>query len=290
MRAARCRSASRSTSAAATASSGADRLTSVGERARWCDEFTATAQPGRRRSPLVGPNGAGKSTLLRTLLGEREPDEGEAKVGGSVTAVVFPPGPRPSCRSTCSLYDVIDDLRPLWTRGAIQNHLGAFGFSGDEVMRLASTLSGGERARLALAADHAGAGQPARARRADEPPRRRVHRGDRGRDRRIRGHGAAREPRPRLPARTRHARLGVRRHARHRLRRHVRGVGAGEEDGARWRSARRRRRWHPTRVANRRGRGRRRTRRRRGRITPRAAPRRRRPTRPPGGSRNSSGA
>ena len=50
-----------------------------------------------------------------------------------------------------SLYDVIADVRPLWTRGAIQNHLGCFGFSGDEVFRSTRTLSGGERARLALA-------------------------------------------------------------------------------------------------------------------------------------------
>src|SRR6185436_5735232 len=41
--------------------------------------------------------------------------------------------------------------RPAWGRGPIQNHLGAFGFSGDEVQRNTSTLSGGERARVALA-------------------------------------------------------------------------------------------------------------------------------------------
>ncbi len=50
-----------------------------------------------------------------------------------------------------SIYDCIADLRPAWGRGPIQNHLGAFGFSGDEVQRNTSTLSGGERARVALA-------------------------------------------------------------------------------------------------------------------------------------------
>src|SRR4029079_3152321 len=50
-----------------------------------------------------------------------------------------------------SMYDVILDMRPLWTRGQIQGHLGAFGFSGDEVQRMTSSLSGGERARVALA-------------------------------------------------------------------------------------------------------------------------------------------
>ena len=50
-----------------------------------------------------------------------------------------------------SLYDAIQDQRPLWSRGQVQNCLGAFGFSGDEVQREIGTLSGGERARVALA-------------------------------------------------------------------------------------------------------------------------------------------
>jgi ATP-binding cassette subfamily F protein 3 len=50
-----------------------------------------------------------------------------------------------------TLYDVIADLRPTWERGQIQGHLGRFGFSGDEVQRRAESLSGGERARVALA-------------------------------------------------------------------------------------------------------------------------------------------
>ena len=50
-----------------------------------------------------------------------------------------------------SLYDIIADLRPTWGRGPIQGHLGRFGFTGDEVLRSAGTLSGGERARVALA-------------------------------------------------------------------------------------------------------------------------------------------
>ena len=50
-----------------------------------------------------------------------------------------------------TMYDVIADLRPLWERRQVQSHLAHFGFSGDEVQRTASTLSGGERARLALA-------------------------------------------------------------------------------------------------------------------------------------------
>jgi ATP-binding cassette subfamily F protein 3 len=50
-----------------------------------------------------------------------------------------------------TLYNVISDMRPQWERGLIYGHLGRFGFSGDETARTAATLSGGERARVALA-------------------------------------------------------------------------------------------------------------------------------------------
>ncbi len=99
---------------------------------------------------LVGPNGAGKSTLIATLLGERAPAKGEVRLGNSITPAWFRQdlAQVPLDRT---IYDLIADLRPEWTRGAIQNHLGAFGFSGDEVQRNTSVISGGERARVALA-------------------------------------------------------------------------------------------------------------------------------------------
>jgi ATP-binding cassette subfamily F protein 3 len=126
-----------------------DHLTvTAGERILVRD-FTAVARRGETIA-LVGPNGAGKSTLLATLLGHREPAAGSARLGGSVAAEWFrqdlaqvPPDR--------AVYDCIADLRPAWTRGAIQNHLGCFGFSGDDVRRSTAVLSGGERARVALA-------------------------------------------------------------------------------------------------------------------------------------------
>jgi len=99
---------------------------------------------------LIGRNGAGKSTLLRALLGEHPIDGGELRLGASITTGYYRQdlSQVPLDRT---LYEVIEDLRPKWERGPIQGHLGRFGFSGQEVLRRADSLSGGERARLAFA-------------------------------------------------------------------------------------------------------------------------------------------
>jgi ATP-binding cassette, subfamily F, member 3 len=99
---------------------------------------------------LIGPNGAGKSTLLKTLMGEYPPAAGELRVGGSITPAYYRQD-MAQVPLDKTLYEIISDLRTEWGRGPIQGHLGRFGFSGDEVMRRADTLSGGERARVALA-------------------------------------------------------------------------------------------------------------------------------------------
>jgi len=113
------------------------------------EQFTGQVHRGDRLG-LIGPNGAGKSTLLRTLLGELTPADGRVRLGGSIRVAYYRQdlAQVPTDRT---LYDVIADLRPAWERGQIQGHLGRFGFSGDEVQRRADSLSGGERARVALA-------------------------------------------------------------------------------------------------------------------------------------------
>ena len=113
------------------------------------DDFTAVL---RRNDfvALVGPNGAGKSSFISTLLGDRTPASGQARIGGSITPAWFRQD-LSDLPLRKSMFDAIQEDRPLWNRGQVQNHLGAFGFTGDDVLREIGTLSGGERARMALA-------------------------------------------------------------------------------------------------------------------------------------------
>src|SRR5262245_54148030 len=99
---------------------------------------------------LIGANGTGKSTLLRAIAGLRSVEAGNIRTGESIELAYY--------RQDMSqvplgktLFDVIHDLRPLWQRGQVQSHLARFGFSGSSVQRQADSLSGGERARAALA-------------------------------------------------------------------------------------------------------------------------------------------
>jgi ATP-binding cassette subfamily F protein 3 len=112
-------------------------------------EFSATVRRGDVVG-LIGPNGTGKSTLLSVLLDHRPPSRGSCKIGDSITVAYYAQdlGDVPPNQE---LFDIIHDLRPSWNRGQVQDHLGRFGFAGESVRRKPESLSGGERARVALA-------------------------------------------------------------------------------------------------------------------------------------------
>ncbi|MBM4187888.1 MAG: ABC-F family ATP-binding cassette domain-containing protein [Gemmatimonadetes bacterium] len=112
-------------------------------------EFSGTIRRGDVVG-LIGRNGVGKSTLLGALLGQRPTTSGSAKIGDSIQLCYYAQdlGDVPANQE---LFDIIHDLRPSWSRGQVQDHLGRFGFSGDSVRRKPESLSGGERARIALA-------------------------------------------------------------------------------------------------------------------------------------------
>jgi ATP-binding cassette subfamily F protein 3 len=113
------------------------------------ENFTSVIQRGDVVG-FIGPNGSGKSTLLRALAGERDASSGELRVGNSITFAYYRQD-MAQIPMTSTLYEIIAELRPRWERRMVQGHLAKFGFSGDESQRRPESLSGGERARVALA-------------------------------------------------------------------------------------------------------------------------------------------
>ena len=113
-------------------------------------DISLTLRRGERLG-IIGANGTGKTTLLRTLLGEHQPLAGEARWGSGVQPGYYD-------QRLMMIDDrntVLDELRTVAastaTDGELRGFLGRFLFSGDDVFKLVSVLSGGEKGRLALA-------------------------------------------------------------------------------------------------------------------------------------------
>lgn len=99
---------------------------------------------------LVGPNGVGKSTLLKSLLNELPLIKGETKFGTNVE-VGYYDQEQAELHSTKSVLAELWDDHPTTPEKDIRSILGSFLFSGEDVEKSVSSLSGGEKARLALA-------------------------------------------------------------------------------------------------------------------------------------------
>lgn len=99
---------------------------------------------------LVGPNGIGKSTLLKTIQGGLDPIKGHIQYGSNVSIGYYDQEQAALTSNKRVLNELWDDY-PLKSEKEIRTVLGNFLFTGDDVLKTVSTLSGGEKARLALA-------------------------------------------------------------------------------------------------------------------------------------------
>ncbi|MDV2990539.1 MAG: putative ABC transporter ATP-binding protein YbiT [Chroococcidiopsis sp. SAG 2025] len=104
------------------------------------------------RIAFLGPNGAGKSTLLRLITGMEEPTEGAVELGAhNVIPSYFEQNQAEALDLNKTVMETIHDEVPDWTNEEVRTLLGRFLFSGDTVFKKVAALSGGEKARLALA-------------------------------------------------------------------------------------------------------------------------------------------
>ena len=101
------------------------------------------------RVAIIGSNGAGKTTLIRTLLGEHPPLSGQIRYGTAVRPAYYAQG-HEQLEPNLTVLSTIMRRQPM-SEEAARNLAGRFLFSGDDVTKPVSALSGGERSRLALA-------------------------------------------------------------------------------------------------------------------------------------------
>ncbi|MGN0779908.1 MAG: ribosomal protection-like ABC-F family protein [Aristaeellaceae bacterium] len=101
------------------------------------------------RVALIGDNGVGKSTLFKCLIGEEKPDTGTVRMGSGVDIGYYDQHQAHLHPDKTVLDEVWDDFRRL-DQTEVRGALGLFLFTGDEVLMPVSTLSGGEKGRVAL--------------------------------------------------------------------------------------------------------------------------------------------
>jgi len=109
---------------------------SIRRKERWC---------------VMGVNGAGKSTLLKLITGNTEPDQGSVSIGGSVKLGYFAQHAMDVLEGEHTVFESLESTFPQAGQGSLRALAGCFGFSGDDVEKKCRVLSGGEKARLAMA-------------------------------------------------------------------------------------------------------------------------------------------
>ncbi|MCE5201118.1 MAG: ABC-F family ATP-binding cassette domain-containing protein [Synergistaceae bacterium] len=112
-------------------------------------DLNLTVQRGERVA-LVGVNGAGKSTLLRILNKSEEPTSGSVKFGLNVKRAYFSQESAQNLDYSRTIWQEVNNSGSKLPEGAKRSLLGAFLFSGDDIYKKISVLSGGEKSRLGL--------------------------------------------------------------------------------------------------------------------------------------------
>ncbi len=102
------------------------------------------------RVAFVGPNGVGKSTLLKTIVKRNELLGGEIRYGTNVQFGYYDQNQATLIGTGTVLQEIWDDW-PMMNEKDIRSLLGRFLFTGDDIEKLVTSLSGGEKARLSLA-------------------------------------------------------------------------------------------------------------------------------------------
>ncbi len=114
------------------------------------DRLNLTLERGDRVA-LVGPNGAGKSTLLKILAGVLPFESGQRKLGHNVTSAYYAQHVLDLLNPNNNPIQELRTTAPMESDQNLRNTLGGFLFSGDDILKPISVLSGGEKARVALA-------------------------------------------------------------------------------------------------------------------------------------------
>ncbi|CDI10826.1 MULTISPECIES: ABC-F family ATP-binding cassette domain-containing protein [Rhizobium/Agrobacterium group] len=109
----------------------------VRRKERWC---------------IMGVNGAGKSTLLKLVTGTAEPDSGKVTLGASVKLGYFAQHAMDVLDGDSTILEWLEERFPKAGQAPLRALAGCFGFSGDDVEKRCRVLSGGEKARLVMAA------------------------------------------------------------------------------------------------------------------------------------------